>query len=432
MRGVDARLLPIHPFPARMAPEIALAEVATLAPNSLVLDPLAGSGTVVRAAAEHGHRALGFDLDPLAVLMAKVWTTPIDVEHLQRAASELIERSRRQPIDRIVLPWIDDDPETRAFVDYWFADAQQSELRRLSAALRDEGGPIGDALRLGLSRIIVTKDRGASLARDVSHSRPHRIARTNDFRVIDEFGRSVARLAQRLGEQPPPGRAIVRVGDARHLATIATSSVDAVITSPPYLNAIDYLRGHRLALVWLGYRVSDVRAVRAVSIGAERAPGADADMCLVRELRAPLDLLDRLPRPEQRMVDRYLLDLHAVLTEVHRVLRPSGKLVLVVGNSCLRGVFVENARAVAAVAERVGFDLVRRTERTLPPSRRYLPPPPGESSEYRARSAGSGPAKAPHPGLSTQSSAMSLEKRMRSETVLSFRRRALMRGDPRA
>lgn len=407
-----------------MAPEIALAEVASLPTNSLVLDPLAGSGTVVRVASERGHRALGFDLDPLAVLMAKVWTTPIDVEHLQRAASRVIERSRERSGEAIALPWIDDDPETRAFVDYWFAEPQQSELRRLSAELGNVAGPIGDALRLGLSRIIVTKDRGASLARDVSHSRPHRIQRANDFRVIDEFQRSIARLAQRLGEQPPKGNVAVHVGDARRLRSVATSSVDAVITSPPYLNAIDYLRGHRLALVWLGYRVRDVRAVRAESIGAERAPGADADGILARELSAPLEPLDRLPRPERRMIDRYVLDLYAVLTELHRVLRPGGKLVLVVGNSCIRGVFVKNARAVVAAAERVGFDLIEETERALPPNRRYLPPPPRESAECRVPSAESGPVERPYSGLGNQSSALSLEKRMRSETVLGFRRRA--------
>src|SRR3712207_7608036 len=56
----------------------------------------------------------------------------------------------------------------------------------------------------------------------------------------------------------------------------------AAITSPPYLNAIDYLRGHRLSLVWLGYRIGDLRLTRAVSIGAERRPDPAADEALAR------------------------------------------------------------------------------------------------------------------------------------------------------
>jgi tRNA G10 N-methylase Trm11 len=36
-------LKPIHPFPARMAPEIALAATAKLPTGSIVLDPMSGS-----------------------------------------------------------------------------------------------------------------------------------------------------------------------------------------------------------------------------------------------------------------------------------------------------------------------------------------------------------------------------------------------------
>lgn len=389
--------LPIHPFPARMAPEIALAEVAALPPDSRVLDPMAGSGTVVRVAANQGHRALGFDLDPLAVLMAKVWTTPIDTGLLRRAALALVESSRAGPLASVRLPWIDDDLETGAYVDYWFAAEQRASLRRLSAALPGVSGPVGDALRLGLSRIVVTKDHGASLARDVSHSRPHRVRAENDFPVFDEFLRAVARLAQQLDDQPPPDRAIVEPGDARRLATVETGSIDSVITSPPYLNAIDYLRGHRLALVWLGYRLRDLRAVRSESVGAERGPPDDADGDLAAELAAPLEPLDRLPPRQRRMIDRYVLDVYAVLGEIYRVLRPGATAVLVIGNSCVRGVFIRNARVLVDAAERIGFTLSRETERVLPPNRRYLPPP----------------------RVLTTSD---LEKRMRSETVLTFTR----------
>jgi hypothetical protein len=390
-------LLPIHPFPARMAPDLALAEVGDLPAGSLVLDPMAGSGTVLRVAAERGHRAVGFDMDPLAVLMARVWTTPLDGAHLRAVAAELVERVEQGGECDVSLPWIDEDPETCAFVAYWFAEPQRAELRRLSAALRDLGGPMGDALRLALSRIIVTKDHGASLARDVSHSRPHRVRTTNDFPVLGEFLRSVRRLAHRLEEQPPPGRVTVAVGDARRLSSVASASVDAVITSPPYLNAIDYMRGHRLTLVWLGHRLRDLRSVRAESIGAERGPTGNVDLALARGVTATLGALDGLPGPERRMVDRYVLDVVAMLGELHRVLRIGAKLVLIVGNSSIRGVFVTNAAIVVAAARRVGFALVSEDERPLPPNRRYLPPP--EKAD---------PSR--------------LEKRMRSETLLAFRR----------
>ena len=47
-------------------------------------------------------------------------------------------------------------------------------------------------------------------------------------------------------------------GDARHL-DLRDRSVDLVITSPPYLNAIDYLRCSKFSLVWMGYSVGELR-----------------------------------------------------------------------------------------------------------------------------------------------------------------------------
>ena len=68
----------IHPFPARMSPDIALNVLsASRQKKSLkVLDPMVGSGTVLAVARANGHRAIGIDCDPLSVLLAKTWTSP--------------------------------------------------------------------------------------------------------------------------------------------------------------------------------------------------------------------------------------------------------------------------------------------------------------------------------------------------------------------
>jgi len=56
----------VHPFPARMAPELAFESLRHLKAGSIVLDPMSGSGTVLRQASDMGHSAIGFDMDPLA------------------------------------------------------------------------------------------------------------------------------------------------------------------------------------------------------------------------------------------------------------------------------------------------------------------------------------------------------------------------------
>lgn len=385
---------PIHPFPARMAPEIAFEEASSLPHPSLILDPMVGSGTVMRIISEQGHSGVAFDMDPLSVLMTRVWTSPISTELLRKAGERVIADASALVGDHLVLPWIDDDQETKAFVDFWFAKTQQYDLRRLSFVLQNHQGSIGDALRIALSRLIITKNGGASLARDVSHGRPHRVRQTNDFPVMSEFRRSVSFVASRLENQPPPGNVMVAQGDARRLEGVTTASIDAIITSPPYLNAIDYVRGHKLSLVWLGHRIRDLRRIRQESIGTERGLNAGTNE-VIHAVYHDMPQLSRLPRPKQRTINRYIIDMTAVLGEFARVLKPGGKAVLVVGNSCVSGVFIENTRIVTLVARQHGFALSQSRERELPPNRRYLPPPSGRG-------------------------VAALERRMRTETVLTL------------
>jgi hypothetical protein len=377
-----------------MAPDIALTRCRQLPPSAVILDPMAGSGTVLRAAIDAGLQGIGLDVDPLSVLMSRVWTVPIDTAKLRDAARAVVDRAKSMN-PRVSLPWIDEDGETLAFVNYWFGSQQQPDLRRLGLLLSEMDGSIGDALRVALSRLIITKDRGASLARDVSHSRPHRVSLTNDFEVIPAFLRSVDTITPRLPGSTTAGASSVTIGDARRMDGIADAVIDAIVTSPPYLNAIDYLRGHRLSLVWLGYRLAELRAIRADGIGAERMLDRAARADLFHNLMPTFGQIHLLPTRVRGMVERYLCDLLALWSELRRVLKPNGTATLVVGNSRLHGVLLDNAAAVTAAASTVGLSLLERTERELPAARRYLPPP-------QASTTGSEP------------------HRMRTEVVLTF------------
>lgn len=384
-----------------MAPDLALEKLKELSAKGVVLDPMVGSGTVLRQATGLGHRAIGYDTDPLAVLMTRVLTTPIDDAHvveLKQRVDTLVESFAPESIR---LPWIDDDAESKAFVDFWFAEPQKGELRRIACALNQIGAEANDpreelsldVIRIALSRLIITKDKGASLARDVSHSRPHKVAETNDFPVRLMFDRSMDTVRKRLLAAPPAGGTTIELGDARSLIGLAGESIDAVLTSPPYLNAIDYMRGHRLSLVWLGHRVGDLRAIRANSIGSERAPDAMDASAIQLAIRASMGDLSELPTKFARMVDRYVQDIWCMISEIARVLKVGGVATFVVGNSCLRGVFIRNSAAVATAGGFAGLALTSETERPLPTQSRYLP-----------------------------MTSVPLGKRMRTETILSFAR----------
>src|ERR1700733_5115154 len=112
-----AMLDQIHPFPALMAAEIAFDFLNDLPNGATVLDPMCGSGVALRLGVQQGHRATGNDMDPLAVLMSRVWTEKRKHRDLVQHADELLKRAKGY--SKLHLPWHRDD-ETRAFTDFWF------------------------------------------------------------------------------------------------------------------------------------------------------------------------------------------------------------------------------------------------------------------------------------------------------------------------
>lgn len=365
---------PIHPFPARMASEIALESLKNLEPRSMVLDPMMGSGTSLKIGAYYGHNCMGFDLDPLSVLISKVWNSPLDLEAFQKKAEDIVREAKT--LGEVNLPWIDSDEETNEFIKYWFAEPQKSDLRKLSFLLNEfRDDPIGDALKVAFSKLIITKDRGASLGRDISHSRPHKVREVSDFDVYDNFLRSVKVLAIQVKMQKIYSSVSVRLGDARDLKEVEDESVDFVITSPPYLHAVDYLRGHRLSLVWLGYNLSFLRFIRTNTVGIERKPDNDSFKSILPKLTNNIGPLERLSKAKQAFISRYAIDLFLICKEIYRVLKVGKNATIVIADSYATGNLIRNTQTFKNAANISGLTLIDEVERQILATRRYLPPP---------------------------------------------------------
>lgn len=394
---------PIHPFPARMAPGVALNALSSAQKPLRVLDPMMGSGTVLAMARAHGHYAIGVDVDPLAVLLARVWTTAADQEEILDAGEAVLAKA--QSIFGSVsygsaYPQ-DSSTETRKFLRYWFDEYARRQLAALAVVIgRVRRRPVRDALWCAFSRLIITKSRGASLAMDLSHSRPHKVFHRAPMKPFDGFPAAVSVVAKNcvsLKAHNRGPRTTTILGDARKL-TAESNSFDLVLTSPPYLNAIDYIRCSKFSLVWMGHGIEELRDTRASSVGSEVSHDEALDDEVVKAVISGLGLKPKLSSRNNGILSRYVWDMRDSLSEVSRVLKCGGEAVYVVGDSTIRGTFVRNSEIVRAVAELNNLTLVDRRSRNLPANRRYLPPPKK--------------ASLPAP----------LDTRMRREVVLTFKK----------
>lgn len=371
---------PIHPFPARMAAGIALEALGETGTPLRVLDPMTGSGTVLAVARANGHRAFGIDVDPLAVLLASVWTRTVEPTAISRKAIDVLARAKKTFGELSAGEAYPDrcDEETREFIRYWFDDYARRQLYSLSQAINGvHNRNVRDVLWCGFSRLIITKTAGASLAMDLSHSRPHKSFSRAPVKPFNRFISAVQTVVDncpQAGSEALGPVTIVKRGDARKL-NIPSGSIDLVLTSPPYLNAIDYMRCSKFSLVWMGYSVKEIRQIRGESVGAEISSEEALDSARIKKIIKNLSLAPKLSDRHHGLLARYVWDMEKALSEASRVLCKCGQAVYVVGDCTVRGTFINNSAIVAAVAAENGLVLESRQSRALPANRRYMPPP---------------------------------------------------------
>lgn len=393
-----------HSFPAKFPPQLPHKFIQYLTkPQDYVLDPMMGSGTTILESYLSNRLGIGFDIDPLALMITKTKVVPIDKELVDRWGVRILTNARenfqnnREKLEKErSTRW---DQESLEFIDYWFSYTNQLELLALTMVI--EGIPdhsIQLFFRLVLSAIIITKSGGVSFALDLAHTRPHRAKI-----IYDQSGKEILRdisgdppkhidiLTKTLrspfteferryknnlrGISPSSTHMyhpIVNFGDAQALP-LKSSIIDLIVTSPPYAsNAIDYMRAHKFSLVWLGYSLGSLSQKRKEYIGGETANGITLES-LPEQAERIVHQVASLDKKKGQVLHRYYSEMMRVLREMYRVLKPGKAAIVVVGSSIIRGVDTETQDCLASIGREIGFDVPAIGTRNLDRNRRMLP-----------------------------------------------------------
>jgi DNA modification methylase len=367
----------LHAFAAKFPPQLPRLFIRGLtSPGDTVLDPMMGSATTVVEAIIEGRKGIGLDIDPLALRIGKVKTLNIPINIVREAGYRVLSKAnhlltQEKRMERALSDVF--DPKTKSFIDYWFWPITQRELMALILAIQEEPNPFcRGLLELTFSSIIVTKSGGVSRARDLAHSRPHLDPEKKPKNALEQFGirlrknlNSISQLKQKGG---PPS---IIASDAKKLP-IVSETIDLIVTSPPYANAIDYMRAHKFSLVWLGESVDYLSQMRAGYIGSEGV-GSHEPNHLPENTRAIAGQLYQCDKKKAAVLAKYFMEMKAVLSEMYRVLRKHAAAIIIVGPSVMRGVDVQTHSCLAEISEQIGFDVVKVAERTLDRNKRLMP-----------------------------------------------------------
>ncbi len=366
----------LHAFAAKFPPQLPRIFIEHLTrKGETVLDPMVGSGTTVVEAYLLGRHGIGVDIDPLALQICRVKTTRLDPEVAVEAGERALMRAAKLLEDRRAtgrfLERLPD--ENKEFIDYWFAAQTQHELAALLLAVETERNEQArDFLQLVFSSIIITKSGGVSLARDLAHSRPHRDETKQPKNALEKYRLRLQKSAKALDELHLDHNGIeVLLGDCRALP-LDDESVHLVVTSPPYANAIDYMRAHKFSLAWLGQALSFLSKLRSQYIGAEKV-GELPEIPLPPKTRGTIQALEAKDARKAAILRKYFIDMRAALSEMLRVLKPGRAAIVVVGPSTMRGLRIDTPVCLAEIGGALGFKVIGTKERKLDRNRRMMP-----------------------------------------------------------
>ena len=285
----------IYPYKGKFHPQMirALLNIIGLKEGDTVFEPFSGSGTTAVEAQLLGINFIGIDISPLCVIQGRVKTESIYVlDEILKIKSEVVSKLVPNLFQR----------ET----DYYKIISSLSSDERVRNFYK-------------MARLLAVSDnsrRNRNFRSSFVKNLNLMIASVRDYIEIKE------RLNLRLGNVK------IEAGDSRNLR-LSDSSVDGIITSPPYSIALDYVQNDAHSLRDLGY---DVLRMRNDFIGV-RGNG-------------------------RSRVELYNEDMKKSYSEMYRILKPDKYAVIVIGNATYQGKEVKTVGFTIEYMESLGFELV--------------------------------------------------------------------------
>ncbi len=250
-----------HSFPAKFPPALPKYFIENLTnPDDIILDPMSGSCTTLLESIYLHRKGLGFDIDPLSLILGKAKLQNINKFETRTLGNTIINRaSLAFTNDKVKLKQELNnrfDRETIEFLDYWYAKDTQLELFALITQIEKiENTNSQDFLKLIFSSIIITKSGGVTLSFDLAHTRPHKVIDKKINSAFAEFNKKMTKILNN-GYVDLPEKFELQEGNAKQMP-LQNNSIDLIVTSPPYANnAIDYMRAHKFSLIWFNQSIN--------------------------------------------------------------------------------------------------------------------------------------------------------------------------------
>ncbi|MYF97737.1 site-specific DNA-methyltransferase, partial [Candidatus Poribacteria bacterium] len=279
--------------------------------KSVVYDPFMGRGTTLIEAQLHGHKVIGNDINPLSKVLTYPRLNPPTITDIEKKLSE-IDLSNDTEIDEDLLVFFHE--ETLRDIYGWRGYFQEGKLDRVDTWLQMVACSRLTGHSSGFFSVFTLPP---NLAASVTSQQKINEKRNQTPEYRDTKALILRKSKQLLRHSIPDDYsrddAVLLTESADHTPQIADESVDLVVTSPPFLDTVDYEQDNWLRM-WF---------------------------CNIEIERGKIWQIKSLDGWVERMTD--------VFVELHRILKLSGRIAFEVGEVRKGEVLLENAVAKASL-----------------------------------------------------------------------------------
>lgn len=373
----------IHLYPARLHPEIPKRVISKYAKRTdVVLDPFMGSGGVLLEAILHGNNAIGIDINPFAILLSKVKTTPIKKD-LTDVLDRIIKKSSRDSINKQKYPNL---LPTDYDLNAWFNPKTLDVLAILKHnVFQTRDTNVRNFFKICLSLTI----RKSSYQRNSAwktHRMPADKCATFNPQPIDLFTDIARRNIQRMIElvaAKPTGIAHPILGDTRDISSCLTKvsnvlnddKVNLMITSPPYgdhKTTVAYGQFSRHVGHWLDLPSDLVRNVDSTGLGGRKYNDMDdlgsdtLNQTLDKIHKNDLKLTKGKTPTRTKEAYAFFLDLDRSMDQISQKMAQNSHACFVVANRNVRRVNVPTDVILTELGAKYGFRVESIILRDIP------------------------------------------------------------------
>ncbi|MRJ21330.1 DNA methylase [Pseudomonas haemolytica] len=345
----------------------------SLNPESIILDPWNGGGTTTSASHKLGYNSVGFDLNPVMVLVAKAsLVSRMDSKKLLSILHELLNTLPSVTVEVIKEP-----------LEKWFYPSSAKIIRSIEQKIKkffminssslvvkaDDVPPMSAFFYLCLFRVTRKLVRGfvgsnptwiKMPCSPVNRKRPGR-----DFiekMLVEEV--LLVCSYDIFQEHVDCDRFNLLVADSRSMP-LESESVDAILTSPPYCTRIDYAVATSVELAVLGFDAEAYDILRRSLTGTstvERTVGEIDPQWGRTCLDFLSDVYDHPSKSSKTYYFKshiqYYSSIFKSIEESYRVGKAQATMAFVVQNSHYKEVLNDLASIVVEMGMAVGLEVV--------------------------------------------------------------------------